>query len=285
MSSCALLLSMVLAQASSVPAENRTVSVSLTESKGEPVTGLALEEVALLENGVTREVLQIERDTRPLDLFVLVDTSAAVTTSYRLHIVEAVLSLLARLPSGSRYELWTTGDRPTRLVELTSDVQQASKALKRVAPQGGSTLLDALVEIGGQVKKSEGGRRAMVVVSALGTEFSSNYRQRVVDLVLGYALDPFSALLLEEAEASANNEMRLDYDFVLGELSSKTGGLLERPLASLGVASALRKITQDLQSRFRVRYASLPELKQRKIEVQVARPGVRVRVGPSVPSS
>jgi VWFA-related protein len=285
MLSCGLLLPFVLAQAGSAPAEPRTLSVSVTQSEGEPVTGLAIEEVAVVENGVTREIVRIERDTRPLDLFVLVDTSAAVQTAYRLHIVDAVLALLGRLPAGSRYELWTTGDRPTRLVDLTPDVQEAARALKRVAPQGGSTLLDALIEIGGRVTRSEGGRRAMLVVSAVGTEFSSNDRQRVAERALDYTLDPFSAVLLEEAESPATDEMRLDYDFVLGELSSKTGGLLERPLSSLGVATALRKIAQDLQSRLRIRYATLPELKQRKIEVQVARPGVKVRVGPSAPSS
>ncbi len=285
MLSCGLLLHLVLAQAASAPAEIRTLSVAVTQSKDEPVTGLALEEVAVVENGVTREVVKIERDSRPLDLFVLVDTSAAVATAYRLHIVDALLALLGRLPAGSRYELWTTGDRPTRLVDLTSDVQEAARTLKRVAPQGGSTLLDALLEIGGRVKKSEAGRRAMLVVSAVGTEFSSSDRHRVVERALDYALDPFSAVLLEEAESAATDEMRLDYDYVLGELSSKTGGLLERPLSSLGVAASLRRITQDLQSRLRIRYATLPGLKQRKIEVQVARPDVKVRLGPSAPSS
>jgi hypothetical protein len=125
----------------------------------------------------------------------------------------------------------------------------------------------------------------MVVVAAVGTEFSSGDRHRVVERGLGYGLDPFSALLLEEAEQPATDEMRLNYEYVLGELSSKTGGLLERPLSSLGVATSLRKISQDLLSRFRIRYATLPEIKQRKIDVQVARPGVKVRVGPSTPSS
>jgi hypothetical protein len=282
MLSCGLLLPLVLAQAApAADVETRTLSVSITQAKDEQVTGLALEEVVVVENGVTREVVSVERDTRPLELFLLVDTSAAVATPYRLHIVEAVLALLGKLPAGSRYELWTTGDRPTKQVELTADVQLAARALKRVAPQGGSTLLDAIVEIGGRVKKSEGGRRVMVVMAALGTEFSNVDRRRVVEVALGYSLDPFSAVLLEEAESPAAGEMRLDYEYVLSELSNKTGGLLERPLSAMGVATAMRKVSQDLGSRLRIRYATKSDLKQRRIDVQVARPGVKIRIGPS----
>ena len=36
---------------------------------------------------------------------------------YRLHVVDAVLQLPGRLPEGTRYAVWTTGDRPTQVVD------------------------------------------------------------------------------------------------------------------------------------------------------------------------
>lgn len=275
-----LLLGLVLAQAADRPAEIRSLSVSVTQGRDEPVGSLTLEELAVVENGVARTVTRVERDTRPLSVAVLVDTSAAVETAYRLNIVDAVLGLLARLPEGSRYELWTTGDRPTRIVEFGADVAEARRALQRIAPQGGSTLLDAIVEAGERLKKQEGERRAMLVVSALGPEFSSRDRFQVIERTLGYGLELFYAVLIEEA-AGADREMRLNYEQTLSELAAKTGGLLERPLSSLAVDNSLKKIARDLAGRFRISYATLPEIKQRKIEVKVARPGVRVRVGRS----
>jgi len=155
-----------------------------------------------------------------------------------------------------------------------------AKGLQRIAPQGGSTLLEAIVEAGEHLKKTEGERRAMVVVSALGPEFSSRDRFQVIEKVLGSGLELFSAVLIEEG-AGADREMRLNYEQTLSELTAKTGGLLERLLSSLAVDSALKKIALDLASRYRISYATLPEIKQRKIEVKVARPGVRVRVGRS----
>jgi hypothetical protein len=42
-----------------------------------------------------------------------------------------VSTLLAHLPQGSRFTLWTTGDRPTKLTELGDDVGAATQALRR----------------------------------------------------------------------------------------------------------------------------------------------------------
>lgn len=277
----ALFVGLVLAQAADRPAQVRTLSVSVTTDKDQPIGSLSVDELAVVENGVTREVTKAERDARPVTLTLLLDTSAAVDTSYRLNIVDAALSLLSRLPEGSRYEVWTTGDRPTRRVEFGADPLAAKKALQRIAPQGGATLLDAIVEAGERLKKQEGERRVMVVVSALGPEFSSRDRFQVIEKALGFGLETFSAVMIEEG-SGADREMRLNYEQTLSELAAKTGGVFERPLTSLAVDSALRKISADIASRFRVSYVTLPEIKQRKIEIKVARPGARVRVGASV---
>src|SRR5712692_4914926 len=175
-----LFLGLVLAQAADRPAEIRTLSASITQGRDEPISGLMTQELAVIENGVPRSVTRVERDPRPVNVAVLADTSAAVETSYRLNIVDAVLGFLSKLPEGSRYTLWTTGDRPTRILDDGADAAEARKALQRIAPQGGSTLLDTIVEAGAQLRKKEGDRRAMVVVSALGPEFSSNDRYQVI---------------------------------------------------------------------------------------------------------
>jgi hypothetical protein len=46
----------------------------------------------------------------------------------------------------------------------------------------------------------------------------------------------------------------------------------------MGVEPGLRKLAADFAGQYRLRYATLPELKERKLEIQVARPGARVRV-------
>jgi len=261
--------------ASPAAAELRTIGVAISDDKGRPIPGLTLQEVALLENGVARDVAELTPDDRPLTLAVLVDSSEAVGSAYRLNVVEAVLRFLASLPPGTRYTVWTTGDRPTKVVELTDERGAAAKALKRTYPTGGSTMLDALVEAARELRQQEGQRTAVVAVAGSGIEFSNRPRERVVDEARGGGTR-FMAVQFEEAAGPL--ESRQNYDYVFSELARKTGGLREIVLSSMGIESALKKVASDLTAQYRLRYATLPELKERKLEVQVARPGARVRV-------
>lgn len=271
----AVLLSLLPLLQSTPPAELRTIVVSVSDEKGQPVQGLTVEEVALLENGVARDVAELKPEDRPLTLALLVDSSEAVGSSYRLNVVDAALRFLSWLPSGTRYTLWTTGDRPTKLVELTDDRAAASKALKRTYPTGGNTMLDALVEASQDLRKQEGVRTAVVAVSGSGIEFSNRTRERVVDEAQGGGT-VFMVVQFEEEKGPI--ESRQNYDYVSATLTKKTGGLREFVLSAMGIETALRKVATDLTSQYRLRYATLSELKERKLELQVARPGVRARV-------
>ena len=59
---------------------SRTITLTVTDAKGGPVSGLAREDVALLENGVARDVVSFTLDRRPLTVAFLLDTSAGHRT-------------------------------------------------------------------------------------------------------------------------------------------------------------------------------------------------------------
>lgn len=274
------ILALVCAQAAPpATAEVRAIWLTVTDDKGNAVEGLAEEDVAVLENGAARDIVALSLDRRPLNLVLLVDTSAAVAAAFRLTMLDAIQGFLGRLPSGSKYALWTTGDRPTKLVDFTDDASAASRALTRVVPQGGSTMLDALVEASEDLRKKakEGERTVVAAVSAVGPEFSSRDRYRVVEAAQKNA-DLFMAVLIEEGQTDFDN--RSSYDFVLSGLTRKTGGLYESTLSPMGLDTALRRLGAQLRSQYRLSFATAPEMKSRKIEVKVARPGVKVRVSP-----
>jgi hypothetical protein len=274
------LLVAALSQAAAPGAELRTISVAATDAKGQPLSGLTVSEVALLENGVARDIAAFEPDERPLTLAVLVDNSEPVSAAYKLNIVDAVLRFLGWLPSGTRYTLWTTGDRPEKIVELTDDRGAATQALKRTHTRGGNTLLDALVEASRDLRRQEGARTAVVAVTGMGIEFSNRPRESVVEESLGGGT-LFMAVQFEVDGGRLEN--RHDYDYVLGKLASKSGGLRESVLTAMAVETALRKLAGDISGQYRLSYATLPELKKRKLEVQVARPGARTRVVEAAP--
>ena len=263
------------APASEAEVLSRTVTVTVTDEKGAPVSGLAREDVALIENGVARDVVSFGLDRRPLTVVFLLDTSEAMQPAYRLHVVPAVTAFFSGLPEGTQFALWTLGERPQKRVDYTDDVARVDQALKRVAPAGGSTLLDGLMEATKDLSKKEGEHSAVVVVSATGPEFSSTYRERVVQSAL-LPDTTFLSVLLEEG--TTDNENRTNYDFVLDGLAKKSGGVLANTLSSMGLDRELKGLLACLTAQYRLTYATPPELKQRKLEVTVAHPGTKVRI-------
>ena len=279
----ALALSVLLAaQAPAAPkatvgTEIRALSVTLVDDKGQEVTDVSAADVALVENGMHRDIASFARDLRPLTAAILVDSSAAVSSSYRLNVVDAVVGLVARLPEGARYSIWSTGDRPTKLVDYTDDRAAAGAALRRVAPQGGNYMLDALAEASVDLAKlaREGDRRAVVAVSGLGPEFSYRDKQRAAEEAEGRA-DLFLSVQVDAGEGDFDTRTRLSY--ALERLATASGGRADQVLSYMALDSALKKLSTYVTSAFRLRYATVPELKKRKLELRVARPGTKVVV-------
>jgi hypothetical protein len=273
-----LILAAFLAQSAAAVApgaEVRALTVTLLDDKGAEVADLAASDVALAENGLTRDIVSFEPDRRPLSVAILVDSSAAVGSAYRLNVVDAVTGLVTRLPDGARYGIWTTGDRPARLLELTDDRQAAGQALRRVAPQGGNYVLDGVAEVAAELKKSarEGSRTAVVAVTFTGPEFSSRDRYRAAEEG-ARGVDLFLGVQVEGGEADF--EQRTNISYVLDRLAAGTGGRYENVLSPMGIDSALRKASALLRAGYRLAYATVPDLKKRRLELSVARPGTRV---------
>lgn len=291
MTALAPLLALALqASADLAPAEARTVTVSMTDDKGGPVAGLRADEVVVLENGVAREVSRVEPESRPLTVAVIVDSSEPIASLFRLNVVDEVLRFLSRLPAGSRYALWTTGDRPTKVVDYTEDRALATGVLKRTAPRGGNTVLDAVVEASEELQEKEAERTAVVVVSGSGLGFANYDRSHVVDLVLRRSRSPFMIVNFQEGGAPADPGFgsdtsgtvgRVDYDYVFSQLANRTGGVYETPLSAMGVGKSLEKVAAVLSGQYRITYGTLPDIADRKVEVKVARPGVKVTLGGS----
>jgi VWFA-related protein len=256
--------------------EVRALTVTLLDEKDQEVTDVSADDVALVENGVSRDITSFKPDRRPLSVAVLVDTSAAVGSAYRLNVVEAVTGLITRLPDGSRYAIWTTGDRPTKTVDYTDDRAAVGSALRMIAPQGGNYMLDAFSEATNDLKKTsrEGDRSAVVAVSFLGPEFSYIDKYRSAEVAEKNA-ELFLSVQVEAGEG-ADFEMRSNVSYVMDRLARATGGRYDVVLSAMGLDSALRKLSAHLRSAYRLAYATVPDLKKRDLDLSVARMGTKV---------
>jgi len=275
-------------QAPAATEQVRAFVATVTADKGGAVTGLDANDVAILENGVARDLVSIDADDRPVTLALVIDTSEAAQSALRLNIAEAAGRFLKGLPEGSTFALWSTGDRPTKILDYTSNQVEAQKALARLFPRGGNTLLDAVAESaadlnkqGEKREKREGGERSVVVaLTGLNPELSNRDKWRAVEEAQKKA-GLFMAVSYDEG--GADFEDRQKYDYLLSTLSRDSGGRYETVLSPMATSAAMDKLLDDLKSQYRVKYVTAPALKDkdRRLEVKIARPGVKVRIGRS----
>jgi len=277
---------LLLAPPSPSPADDeaRSLTVTVTDEKGAPVEGLVAQDVAVLENGAVRTLTRIEKDERPLRLAVLVDTSEPMRDHYRLQILDPLLRFLGRLPRGTEFAVWTTGDRPNKVVDYGQGTAAAAKALGRTFPTGGNTLLDALVEASKDLQSKEAARSAIVVVTGTGIGFANYSKEQVVDLVRPSGATVLAAEIEESGDAASRSQgevSRTDYDYTLSNLAEATGGRRDLLLSAMGASRTLDSFAGELASQYRLTYDSVAGLKDkdRKVEVKVARPGAKVRIG------
>ena len=249
--------------------EIRALTVTLVDEKGREVADVSLDDVALVENGLHRDVASFERDQRPLAVAILVDTQRGRrAAAYRLNVVDAVVGLVSRLPEGTRYSIWTTGDRPTKLVDYTDDRGAAGAALRRVAPQGGNYMLDALAEASADLAKKarEGERRAVVAVTGTGT--GVQLPRQAASGREGRGPGGRLPLRARRRGRRRSRTPRERLSYALDRLATASGGRDEHVLSYMGLDSTLKKLSASLVSAYRLRYASVPDLKKRKLELQ-----------------
>jgi len=253
------------------------------DAKGAPLRDLETSDVSLTVGGATVSLTRFEKDERPARVALLIDSSQPFQNAYRLQFNEAAKAFVASLPSNTRLSVWTTGDRPTKVVDdldVSEDgsAQQVSRTLSLLAPMGGNTILDAMVEAAEDLKKKEGERYVLVFLSGQGPGFSNDNRQGLVDRVFRTGVEVMGTLIAEHGEGVGGGDVEpADYDYVFGNLAERTGGRLERPMTVMAASPAMVKVAADLRSTYRLAF-HFSGKRLSKVALQVARPSVKVRL-------
>ena len=253
------------------------------DAKGAPLRDLETSDVSLTVAGATVSLTRFEKDERPARVALLIDSSVPFQNAYRLQFNEAAKAFVASLPSNTRLSVWTAGDRPTKVVDdmdVSEDgsAQQVSRTLSLLAPMGGNTILDAMVEAAEDLKKKEGERYVLVFLSGQGPGFSNDNRQGLVDRVFRTGVEVMGTLIAEHGEGVGGGDVEpADYDYVFGTLAERTGGRLERPMTVMAASPAMVKVAADLRSTYRLAF-HFSGKRPSKVALQVARPSIKVRL-------
>lgn len=276
----ALALAAACALPSSAAAQARQaeIFVSVLDSKGAPVTGLSAEEFRVREEGTAREVLKAAPATEPLTVALLVDDSQATSPASQM-IREAVDTFIMSLAGKAEISIVTFGERPTILVDYTTDQQKLLAGAKRIFPRNGAGayLMDAIVDVSRGFQKRNAARPVIAVLMMEGAvEFSNRHHDNVVSELMsgGAALHVVS--LGQPGDSMADEVRNRDQSIARG--TALTGGRRDNVLALTAAAPKMKQLAHELQNQYVVTY-SRPEtlIPPDKIDVTVTRPGLTVR--------
>ena len=261
-------------------ARERTVFVSAVDSRGGPVDGLGLGDFIVTEDGRRREILRVSPAVEPIDIALLLDTSAASARAIP-SIRDGVRGFVTQMAVGNQIALIALADRPTILTDFTSSVALLERGIGRLFTMSGSgmTLLDALTEVSAGLGRREAPRAAIVPVITNGVEFTNRHAREVIASVKqsGAALH---AIVVGQLTFDTTEER--ERAIVLDTGTRETGGQHVTLFVESAIEQALLKLARELSSQYKVVYGRPDSLiPPEKIDLASARPGVTMRGTPA----
>lgn len=247
-----------------------------------PLDEVSPEMIAIREDGVAREILQVARADSEMPIALVLDNSqeAAPTIPDLRQAVETFVQVVDGL---GPVALFTVGDRPTLLQTYTRSREELVNASKRLfhAPGSGATLLDAIAEVSRGLERRPADRAALVVVTGENTDFSNLHYQDALE-ALEESGAMLSAVVLTNPNASQLDERSRNRAIVLERGPRESGGIRLDVLTSMSFDERLADVGRALASQYRVVYARPDTLiPPERFEVSAARPGLRAFGAPA----
>ena len=260
----------------------RSLYVSVLNDADEPVSGLGPSDFIVREDNVAREVLNVAPAVEPMHIALLVDNSQ----SSREHIAQirqalpAFIAALTPASGGVKHDISiiAVGERPTTLTGYTTNRVTLQQGTDRLWDRTGSGayLLDAIVDVCRDFKKSGAARPVIVAVTSEGPEFSTLQHSQVLDPLraVGAALH---VIALGQPSAASTDEVR-ERNVVLDEGPRTTGGRRDQLLTVMALGGALARLSEELTHQYRVTYARPQSLiPPERVTVASAKPGLKAR--------
>jgi Ca-activated chloride channel family protein len=258
----------------------RSVYASVLDKAGGPVSALKASDFTVREDGVEREVLRAVRAEEPLQIVVLVDTSQAVER-YVSDVRKSLKAFVGEMSGRDEMAMIGFGERPTILTDYTSDPERLEAAIGKIFARRGSGAyaLDAIVDASRSLRRREGARHVIVLITTEGPEFSNRYHDQVLDeLRKSATLATLQSFILTRRVGVALDDARREREMTLAEGTLDTGGRREHLLTSMALEDRLKDLANELKNQYRIDYARPSTLiPPAKLDVSVKREGLIVR--------
>lgn len=255
-------------------ANERIAFVTVVDrATGLPRTELRPTDIIVREDGVSREVLRVAPAGGAFPIAVLVDTSSEAEPAIP-DIRNALTAFADALGAVGPVALVGLGDRPTVLVDYTAAPATFRAAIGRVfaQPSAGATVIEAIHETAGGLRRRESERAAIVLLSTSGPEMSNLHYEPALQRLTASGASLHAITLTRPGRTQFTDAVR-QRDVLLDRGIRATGGVRRDVIASQSFPQALSDLGRVLAHQFRVVYARPGTLiPPKSVEVLAASP-------------
>ena len=268
------------------------LNVTVQDAGAHFVTGLQPDDFAVYEDGVKQNVRFFESASVPVDLIVLIDTSASMSDKMDL-VHEAAAGFLKRLRPGDRGAVVSFADTVSVLQPLSADGVLLDQAVRATAAHGSTALNNAvyiaLKQFGRSARLDTDVRRQAVVVLSDGEDTSSLVSfDDVLMLARRMGVNIYTVALqsryaAQQIAAASGHRYFSESDYSMKTLARETGAQSFFPAPS-ELKAVYGAIAAELASQYSIGYVPAngrPDGRFRRVVVQVVtRPDLRPRTRP-----
>jgi VWFA-related protein len=249
------------------------IPVHVTTAAGATVTNLNKEDFVLFEDGVRQTITHFAKDDARISAGVLLDVSGSMKNKMA-KASEAASEFFKSANPEDEFFLVEFNGRAKVQVPFTRDWPWIAREIGRAKASGLTALLDAIHLAIAQMKHARNERKALIILSDGGDNFSSrNLRQLKATLIEAdvqvYALGVFDRDYAIKHTAEERNGPRL-----LDQVAIDTGGR-DFPLVSLDSLPGIGvEIARDLRNQYILGYspaAPIADGKFHRVSLKLAR--------------
>jgi VWFA-related protein len=259
---------------------NRTVFVTVTDSKGAPVSDLTAANFKVKEGGKDREIVKAEPAKTLPRLALMVEERLAPDQGARVGLFEFV----KRMNGAAEISLITVGLRNTTIVPFVTDPNTLLKAINELSlnSQPTSNLTEGINDMAKIFEKDRPERPVMVIVGfsggqAGGASASSILTQIRQSGVIMYTVT-YGAPDANGGGTLGSMTDESGREQVLGDGAKQSGGRRFDVVTTNAIPKALQQVADDLGAQYAITYALPDGVKMdKRFNVSTDRKGVSLR--------